>query len=84
MQSVSDDQIARLSADVPPAVGDRIMMLRKARKLSQTELAESAGKDRQYLYKIEKGRVNPSITTLAIIAKALEVSLSELFEDIRI
>lgn len=52
------------------------------RKLTQTELAHRVWKDRQYLYKIEKGKVTPNIFTIAMIALALEVSLSELLKDI--
>nr|WP_315220307.1 helix-turn-helix transcriptional regulator [uncultured Flavobacterium sp.] len=54
------------------------------RNLSQTELAELVGKDRQYIYKIEKGKVTPNISTLAIIASALKISLSDLFQNIKI
>lgn len=52
------------------------------RKLTQTELARRVWKDRQYLYKIESGKVTPSIFTIAVIALALEVTLSELLEDV--
>ena len=41
------------------------------------------GKDRQYLYKIEKGVVKPNIVTISIIAFALDLELSELFENIK-
>ena len=42
------------------------------------------GKDRQYLYKIEKGKVTPNIVTLSIIASALKITLSELFEKVEL
>ncbi|WP_370569050.1 helix-turn-helix transcriptional regulator [Flavobacterium sp. IB48] len=45
-------------------------------------LAEMVGKDRQYLYKIEKRKVTPNIVTLSVLAKALKISLSELFQKI--
>ena len=54
------------------------------RKLTQTELAYRVWKDRQYLYKIESGKVTPNIFTIAMIALALEVTLSELLKDIEI
>ena len=50
--------------------------------LTQTKLANLMGNDRQYIYKIEKGKVSPSISTIAVIAHALNVSLSELFKEI--
>lgn len=84
MQSVTENQISQLSADLPKSVGEQIIIFRKEKKLTQIELAEMVGKDRQYLYKIEKGKVTPNITTLAIIAKALNISLSKLLENVKI
>ena len=65
-------------------VGNQIKKYRKINKLSQTELASIVGKDRQYLYKIEKGKVKSNIVTISLLAVALKVSLSELFQDIKI
>lgn len=84
MQSISEIELDKLSIDIPRRVGEQIMLLRKKRNLSQTELARIVGKDRQYLYKIEKGKVTPNITTIAILAIALNVSLSELLADIKV
>lgn len=83
MQSISETEILRLSNEIPKLVGEQIILFRKLRKLSQTELAEMVGKDRQYLYKIEKGKVTPNIVTLSVIASALKISLSQLFENIQ-
>ncbi|WP_185097094.1 helix-turn-helix domain-containing protein [Chryseobacterium sp. IHB B 17019] len=57
---------------------------REKKKLSQTELAVMIGKDRQYLYKIKKGKGKSNIFTVAVIALALEVSLSELLKEIKL
>lgn len=84
MQSLSETEILRLSNEIPKYVGEQITIFRKSKNLSQTELAEMVGKDRQYLYKIEKGKVTPNITTLSILAKALDISLAELFEKVKI
>ncbi|WP_423779672.1 helix-turn-helix domain-containing protein [Chryseobacterium indologenes] len=54
------------------------------KRLSQTELAMMIGKDRQYLYKIEKGKVTSSIFTISVIAYALDISLAELIGDIQV
>ena len=59
-------------------LGERIEKLRKEKGLTQEELAEKAGLHRAYFWDIENGR-NISIKTAYVIAKALEVSLSELF-----
>lgn len=81
---ISEDKILQYSESVPFLVGQQIKKFRKVRKLTQTELAHRVWKDRQYLYKIESGKVTPSIFTIAMIALALEVSLSELLKDIEI
>ena len=84
MQSLTEIEIQKLSNEVPKIVGEQIVVFRKLRGLTQTELAEMVGKDRQYLYKIEKGRVTPNIVTLSIIASALKITLSELFEKVQL
>ena len=84
MQSLTEIEIANLSNTVPKLVGEQVVIFRKKLNLTQTELAESIGKDRQYLYKIEKGKVTPNIVTLSIIAKALKISLSELLGNIKV
>jgi len=82
MSFVSEEQILKLKASLPTRLGLAIKMARKRRNLTQTELAELTLKDRQYIYKIEKGKVTPNIVTIGVIAKALEISISELLEDL--
>ncbi len=57
----------------------RIEELRKKKGLTQEELAEKAGLHRAYFWDIENGR-NISIKTAYKIARALDVSLSELLD----
>lgn len=83
MQSLTESDIEKLSNEVPKLIGEQIVIFRKMRNLTQTKLAEMVGKDRQYLYKIEKGKVTPNVTTLTIIAIALDVPLSKLFENLK-
>jgi len=59
--------------------GERIERLRKEKGLTQEVLAEKAGLHRAYFWDIENGR-NISIKTCYKIAKALDVSLSKLFD----
>lgn len=42
------------------------------------------GKDRQYLYKIEKGKVTSSIFTISVIAYTLDVYQAELIGEIKV
>lgn len=62
-------------------VGSRIKELRRALGLSQEKLALKAEVDRTYLAGVEQGKRNPSIKSLEIILKALEVSFGEFFKD---
>lgn len=60
-------------------LGRTIRRLRKRAKFSQEELAEKAGIHRTYMGKIECGESNPPVQTVSKIAKALKVSVSDLF-----
>ena len=63
-------------------VGKRIREIRKEKGFSQEDLAARADLDRTYMTSVECGRRNISIVNLYKIAKALEVSLEELFRGI--
>jgi transcriptional regulator with XRE-family HTH domain len=60
-------------------LGDRIRRLRKKRGWTQVEMAEKVGIDRSFLADVERGKRNVSILNLDLMAKGLEVSLSQLF-----
>jgi len=59
--------------------GERIRELRLAKGFSQEELAFKSGVHRTYLGGIERGERNPALKNIAAIAKALDVTLPELF-----
>ncbi len=59
--------------------GSRVRELRLKTGLSQEELAFKVGVHRTYLGGIERGERNPSLKNIAAIAKALDITLSELF-----
>ncbi len=61
-------------------LGKQIAALRKKAGLSQTELALRIDKDRQWVNYIEKGKGNPTVKTLYLIASELEVSLKNLLD----
>jgi transcriptional regulator with XRE-family HTH domain len=81
---IDENKITELKARIPVDVGNQIRKFREKKKLSQTELAELIGKDRQYLYKIEKGKVTSNVFTIALIASALDISLADLVEEIKL
>ena len=59
--------------------GERVKELRQIKGLSQEELAFRAKVHRTYLGGIERGERNPALKNIVAIAKALDISLSELF-----
>lgn len=63
-------------------IGNRIREIRKEKGYSQEELAALADLDRTYMTSVECGKRNISIVNLHRIAKALGVTLEELFRGI--
>ena len=59
-------------------MGLRIKKIRESKDISQSELARLSDKDRQNIYRLEKGKTNPSIYFIYEIANALKVDISEL------
>lgn len=62
------------------ALGRRIAATRKDKGFTQEKLAAEAGLDRVAIAYIETGKREPKVKSVYKIAKALDVSLSELFE----
>ena len=83
---------ARVNPDVPGEprllrrVGKRIRDLREKRGLTMAQLGASARGvvyfQRQYVWKMETGRVAPSLSALAYFAKRLDVPLADLLRGI--
>jgi transcriptional regulator with XRE-family HTH domain len=59
-------------------IGDRITSLRKAKNISQADLAKVAGVSREIIGRYERNDASPSIEVAKKIAEALEVSLDYL------
>ena len=62
------------------AFGQRVKALRLKKNLSQVELANKGGFDRNYIGMIERGERNPSLINLQRLADALEIELSVLMK----
>ncbi len=83
---------ARVHPDVPgeallaKRVGQRIRALRKKKGLTMAELgADRRGRvyfEKQYIWKMETGRVTPSLAALAHISKRLGVSLAAMLRGL--
>ncbi len=63
-------------------LGRRVRERREALGLSQEAFAAKCGLDRTYVSGIERGKRNVSLRNLEIVARALGVSLSQLFKNL--
>ena len=61
-------------------VGDRIKLLRESNGWLQRELAQAAGLPLRTVGRIERGEVDVRLSTLAKIAHALGVTLTDLVQ----
>jgi transcriptional regulator with XRE-family HTH domain len=66
--------------DVKQVVERNIRAARKAKGLSQFQLAERRGLSADFISKVERGTTSPSIESLKAIATVLNLSLRDLFE----
>ena len=83
---------ARVHPDVPgepllaKRVGERIRVLRQKKGLTMAELGtDRRGRvyfEKQYIWKMETGRVTPTLPALAHMAKRLGVRLSSLLRGL--
>lgn len=71
--------MASKSSELRKQFGASIRGARKRLDISQEELGFRTELDRTYISGIERGERNPSLENIGKIAKALKVSLKELF-----
>lgn len=60
-------------------LAQRIIQIRRAHKLTQAHLAQRAATNTRTVVQIESGHGNPRLSTLENIARALDVTIAELF-----
>jgi transcriptional regulator with XRE-family HTH domain len=63
---------------MPDTFGERLKKARKDKWMKQCQLADKIGISRPHLSMLERDKVQPTITTLEWICKALDVSATEL------
>jgi transcriptional regulator with XRE-family HTH domain len=68
--------------DVRQGFGLVLKQWRAKVHISQEELAFRAGLHRTYISGVERGARNASLQTISKLAKALDISLSEMFEPL--
>jgi transcriptional regulator with XRE-family HTH domain len=66
--------------DMRKLVGRNVERLRRAKGMTQEQLAERSGFSQQYISGLENGRRNPTVVTLYEIATALDVTPVEFLE----
>lgn len=74
-------RLPRRNGEDFPAVGPRVRLLRRLRRLRLKDLADKAGCSESLLSRIENGLVVPSLTTLHRICRALDVNIAALMEQ---
>lgn len=63
-------------------LGERVRALRKEKGFSQEGFADACGLHRTYMGSVERGETNPTLTSLATIARALKITTSKLLEGV--
>jgi transcriptional regulator with XRE-family HTH domain len=61
-------------------LGENIKRIRTAKKMTQGDLCRKLKLDRAYMSNIESGNKNPTLETLTKLAKALDISVSEILK----
>ncbi|MFA9190605.1 helix-turn-helix transcriptional regulator [Flavobacterium sp. FZUC8N2.13] len=60
-------------------VGKRIQEIRIEKNISQQDLAARCNFEKSNMSRLEAGRANATLSTLEIVAKALDINIIELF-----
>lgn len=84
MDATNKNETADKRNVVCTAIGQNLKKVRIAANKSQEALAFDAEVDRTYISQIERGVGNPSVLTLANLCFALGITLSELFEPVKV
>ena len=68
--------------DIKSKIGRRIKEIREQKSVSQKDLSFKADLDRSYIASVESGQRNISIVNIEKIANALDVTLSQFFQNL--
>ncbi|WP_162652126.1 helix-turn-helix transcriptional regulator [Lentilitoribacter sp. Alg239-R112] len=71
-----------MSDQLKQNIGLRVKTIRNQRKLTQAQLAEAIDKTFEAISNLERGKTAPNFSTLADIARVLQVPMREFFEGI--
>jgi transcriptional regulator with XRE-family HTH domain len=73
---------ARAYEATPERFGRHVQALRRSRGLTQEQLAERSDLSTDAIRRIERGRLSPSLVTIAKLGRGLELSVSTIFAGI--
>ena len=68
--------------DIQSRLGRRLRTLRRERNLTQLRMAVDFGIDRSFISDVERGRKSISLPMLEVIALGMQLTLSDLLQDI--
>lgn len=68
-----------MKQDIRKKLGQNIRNIRLLKGLTQGDICRATGMDRGYVSSLEAGKRNPTIENAEKIAKALKISISDLF-----
>lgn len=71
-----------MKSDLRRRISTKLIELRENKGLSQEKLANTAGLDRSYISRLERGIISPTLDNFYIICKALDVPPHQFLEDI--
>lgn len=61
-------------------LGNNLKAIRVGKNITQSDLADVLGVDKSFVSNIENGKNNPTLSTISSLAKALGVTVDELFK----
>ncbi|WP_322969780.1 helix-turn-helix transcriptional regulator [Faecalibacter sp. LW9] len=72
-------EVSIMKSEILIQFGNRVKELRKAKNMSQEDLADAAGLHRTYIGMIERAEKNITLVNIEKIAKALKIHIKEIF-----
>lgn len=75
------NEVATKCIETTRHIADKILMLRRANKLTQEAFAEKVGLDRRTVARAEDGKHRPSPETMELIAMGFEVPISYFYDN---
>ncbi|MDP3297657.1 MAG: helix-turn-helix transcriptional regulator [Thermodesulfovibrionia bacterium] len=69
-------------SDIKKIFGKNIRLIRESMNMTQEKLSDLCGLHRTYIGSVERGERNISLENISKIARALNVKISDLFNEI--